>query len=132
MVCLSKLFQTMVPNLCLMSFSTFMHADGVKHIRCAPYHPSSNGAAKWFVRTFKESMKVVHHEGQTTQHSIANFLLTYWSTPHSTIGVRCNALFTVPGKECKDSAGLIQPDLEKTVGEKQVLHRKQHDQHGHE
>ncbi len=89
------------PQFESMSYSTFMHADGVK----APYHPSSNGAAEWFVRTFKESMKAVHNEGQTTQHSIANFLLTYWSTLHSTIGVRCNALFTVPGKECKDSAG---------------------------
>ena len=35
-------------------FKTFMKADGIKHILCEPYHPSSNGAAKRFCSVFQE------------------------------------------------------------------------------
>ena len=34
-------------------FSQFMKANGIKHIRTAPYHSSSNGQAERFVQTFK-------------------------------------------------------------------------------
>ena len=42
-------------------FQGFMHTNGVKHINYAPYHPSSNGAAERFVRTFKQAMKTACH-----------------------------------------------------------------------
>ena len=38
-------------------FTTFTKANGIKHIRCTPYHPSSNGLAERFVQTFKRAMK---------------------------------------------------------------------------
>ena len=34
-----------------------MKANGIKHIRSAPYHPSTNGLAERFVQTFKKAMK---------------------------------------------------------------------------
>ncbi len=61
-------FRDNSPQFVSDEFQQFTRAigHGVKHIRCTPYHPSSNGAAERFVRTFKESMKAAHHEGQTT------------------------------------------------------------------
>ena len=37
------------------TFAVFMKENGVKHIKCVPYHPSSNGAAERFIPTFKIS-----------------------------------------------------------------------------
>ena len=55
-------------------FSSFLKANGVRHTRCAPYHPASNGEAERFVRTFKESMKATKYEGLTLSHRLQNFL----------------------------------------------------------
>ena len=45
------------PQFTSEDFAYFMKANGIKHIRSAPYHPSSNGLAKRFVQTFKRGMK---------------------------------------------------------------------------
>jgi len=45
------------PQFVSDEFATFMKMNGIKHICCAPYHPSSNGAAERFVQTFKKVMK---------------------------------------------------------------------------
>ena len=45
------------PHFASEGFVVFMKSNGVKHICCALYHPSSNGAAECFVQTFKKAMK---------------------------------------------------------------------------
>ena len=40
------------PQFISSDFAEFMKKNGIKHIRCAPYHPSSNGLAERFVQTF--------------------------------------------------------------------------------
>ena len=40
-----------------VEFQTCMKCNGIRHVRCAPYHPSSNGLAERVVQTFKEAMK---------------------------------------------------------------------------
>ena len=35
-------------------FAEFLRVNGVKHIRVAPYHPSSNGALERLVQSFKQ------------------------------------------------------------------------------
>eukprot|EP00731_Ephydatia_muelleri_P002987 Em0001g2987a len=42
-------------NLC--EFGCFRKHNGIRHIRCAPYHPSSNGLAEHAVQTFEEAMR---------------------------------------------------------------------------
>ena len=36
-------------------FSTCCKQNGIKHIRCAPHHPASNGLAEQFVQTFESN-----------------------------------------------------------------------------
>ena len=81
------------PQFTAEEFKTFMKSNGVKHIRCAPYHPSSNGAAERFIQTFKRSMKASQKDGRTFSHRLADFLLTYRAIPHATTGRAPSTLF---------------------------------------
>ena len=65
-------------------FVHFLRANGVKHIRSAPYHPSSNGQAERFVQTIKRSLRASRNHGRSLSHRLANFLLIYRTTPHAT------------------------------------------------
>ena len=65
------------PQFISEEFQTFLKGNGVKHIRSAPYHPSSNGAVERFIQTFKQSMKASLHDGRSLSHRLANFLLAY-------------------------------------------------------
>ena len=46
-------------------FATFAKLNGIKHIKSAPYHPSTNGAVKRLVQTFKKAMNASDHDGWT-------------------------------------------------------------------
>jgi len=65
----------------------FMTTNGIKHIKCVPHHPSSNGTVERMVQTFKLALKADHKSGVSLEQSLANFLLHYRITPHSTKGV---------------------------------------------
>ena len=41
----------------------FVKENGVKHVRSAPYHPSTNGLAERFVQSFKQALKVGERKG---------------------------------------------------------------------
>ena len=41
------------PQFSSTEFSEFLSKNGVKHIKSAPYHPSSNGAVEHFIQTFR-------------------------------------------------------------------------------
>jgi len=53
------------PQFISEEFATFTKANGIKHIKSAPYHPSTNGAVERLVQTFKKSMKASEHDGCT-------------------------------------------------------------------
>ena len=72
------------PQFAAEELAVFMKNNGVKHIRCAPHHPSSNGAAEHFVQTFKKAMNASRESTLTHSQRLYNFLLTYRITPHST------------------------------------------------
>ena len=42
------------PQFTSTEFQDFIKGNGIKHIRSAPYHPSTNGQAEGFIRTFKK------------------------------------------------------------------------------
>lgn len=72
------------PQLMSEDFAQFMMQNGTKHVLCAPYHPSYNGLAKWFMQTFKRTMKAEERERNTINHRLSNFLFDYRCTRHAT------------------------------------------------
>ena len=71
-------------------FAEFMSENGIKHTLLPPYHPQSNGAADRSVRVVKEALVKMVLEGNRArpmEHRLADFLLRYRTTPHSTTGV---------------------------------------------
>ena len=52
-------------------FVYFMQANGIKHIRSAPYHPSSNGQVERFVQTLKRSLRASEGDGRSLFHRLA-------------------------------------------------------------
>ncbi|KAI4884332.1 hypothetical protein NFI96_019149, partial [Prochilodus magdalenae] len=45
------------PQFVLDEFARFLKANGVKHMRSAPFHPATNGLAERFVQTLKHSLR---------------------------------------------------------------------------
>ena len=115
------------PQFTSDEFADFMKCNGVKHIRCSPYHPSSNGAVERLVRTFKQSMKASSNDHLSSQQRLQNFLLTYRSTPHSTTGETPSTLFL--GRRLRTRLDLLVPSLEERVAGKQANQKSQHDVH---
>ena len=115
------------PQFTSEEFRGFMKANSVKHIRCAPYHPSSNGAAERFVQTFKQAMKATEKDGLPLSHRLANFLLTYRATPHATTNVAPCALFL--NRPLRTRFDLLIPDSNRVVCGKQAEQVTHHDQH---
>ena len=120
------------PEVILMTstsndFQHFMTANGVKHIKCSPYHPSSNGLAECFVRTFKQAMKAGESDGTTLNHRLSNFLLSYRTTTHATTNRSPSSLFLQ--REIYTRLDLLQPTCNEHVFQQQTNQQKQHDQH---
>ena len=115
------------PQFVSRDFTEFLTANGVKHIRVAPYHPASNGAIERFVQTFKQSMKAGEHDGLTLQHRVQNFLMTYRSTPHATTGQSPASLFL--GRPIRTRFDLMRPVLGEKVRGEQAHQKKYHDAH---
>ena len=117
------------PQFVSEEFRQFMQGNGIRHIRCAPYHPASNGLVERFVRTFKEAMKAGKNDGLTLSHRLANFLLAYRTIPHATTQRSPCSLFL--GRTVRTRLDLLKPNLEDRVQEKQAIQKDQHDQHAH-
>ena len=106
-------------------FKALLKSNGVKHIRCSPYHPSSNGAVERFVQTFKKAMRA--QKPECFHHRLMAFLLTYRITPHSTTNVANCTL--VLKRELRTRFDIMRPDVSGNVAAKQAQQKFYHDQH---
>lgn len=103
------------PQFISHEFEVFLKRNGVKHIRSAPYHPSSNGEAERAVRTFKEAMKTMKKDGRTMSQRIASFLFSYRSTPHCT--TKCTPAELFLGRRLRTRFDVMRPNLAKKVNQ---------------
>ena len=118
------------PQFVSAEFEKFMKENGVKHLRSAPYHPSTNGLAERFVQSLKQALKVGERQGVPSQQCLAEFLLTYRVTPHSTTNESPSKLLM--GRELRTRLDLLHPDCGSTVLEHQSQQKDQHDRHSRE
>ena len=77
------------------------------------YHPSSNGLAERFVKTFKQAMRAGEKDGLLLNQRLTEFLFSYRSTPHSTTGISPMELFVQ--RRLKTKFDLLRPDRKKVV-----------------
>ena len=76
------------PQFVSAEFKQFLKMNGVKHILCTPYHPSSNGLVERFVKTFKRPMKSGESSGTllvkgfTVSCLVTDLLHTLQQTAH--------------------------------------------------
>ena len=115
------------PQFTSNKFSVFMKSNGVKHIKCSPYHPSSNGAAERFVQTVKRSIKAAEQQGKSVSQRICEFLLSYRNTPHVTTKEMPSMLFLK--RQLRTRLDLLRPDIQATVHDTQDQQKKYHDTH---
>ena len=71
-------------QFCSDEFQFFLKANGIKHMRSTPYHPSTNGLAERFVQTFKTALKSANATETTAAKHLASFLMAYRNAPHAT------------------------------------------------
>ncbi|XP_036347960.1 uncharacterized protein K02A2.6-like [Rhagoletis pomonella] len=63
-------------------FKQFCKNNSIDHLTTAPFHPSSNGLAERYVRTFKQAFKKIMMEEGNAERALYKYLATYRSTPN--------------------------------------------------
>ena len=113
------------PQFVSAEFSQFLKGNSIKHIKSAPYHPSTNGIAERFVQSFKRAM--LTNETLPLDQRLANFLLQYRTTVHTTTNAKpCMLLMN---RQLRTRLDLLRPDIDAQVSNKQADQKISHDQH---
>ena len=118
------------PQFTAEEFKQFCSRNGIQHVRTAPYHPSSNGAAERLVQTFKCSMYAMYSTEKDLDKCLANFLISYRNTPQSTTTESPAQLMF--GRRLRSSLDLLRPDIYSSVLRKQAVQKENHDKHSKE
>lgn len=114
------------PQFISQEFERFLAANGVQHIRSAPYHPSTNGQAERIVQSLKHALKASQGEG-TLHQRLNSFLLSYRTTPHATTKVAPATLLFK--KQLHTGFDLLKPlTIKETVQQKQQGQVERHRQ----
>ncbi|XP_057677181.1 uncharacterized protein K02A2.6-like [Corythoichthys intestinalis] len=105
----------------------FLQANGVQHIKSAPYHPATNSLAERFVQTLKHALKA--SQGQSTLHQrLHEFLLKYRTSVHATTKVSPASLMF--SREIRTGMDLLKPptlsEIVQMDQQKQVKYRDLH------
>ena len=117
------------PQFIASEFEEFMRSNGVKHTKCAPYHPASNGQVERVVQILKTVLlkHTLDKSGVSQRQRLQSFLLTYRTTPHATTG-RTPAELLLK-RQLRTRLTLLKPNLLSDVQgkqDKQVNNREQH------
>ena len=101
-------------------FEQFYRANGIKHVRCSPYHPSSNGVAVRAVQTVKFGFR-------KTKGNLEDRLARYRVTPQGTTG-RAPAEFMLKTPP-QTRFDLLRLSVQDKVLQKQAYNKHRHDTH---
>ena len=100
-------------------FNQFCKVNGIKHLKLAPYHPSSNGAAERSVQAFKTALKQII-DGKVVgdlYSTLSRFMLSYRTTPHSSTGVSpAELLFN---RKLNTRLNFVKPKLSSIINEQE-------------
>ena len=102
-----------------------MKSNGIKHIRCAPYHLAFNEAVKHLVQTYKKAKKTAKECAKDLQQALSSFLLAYQTTPHATTHETSAKLFL--NQQLQIRLDLLLPNKDKTVLDAQAQQKQNHD-----
>ena len=91
-------------------FSRFCALNGLKHVQCAPYHPSSNGLAECAVQNIKSELKKVTGDLETR---LLRVLAWYRLLPQSSTGQ--SPAMLLMGHQPRSRLDLVYPDLSTQV-----------------
>ena len=106
-------------------FAEFARRNQIRHLRTAPYHPSSNGLAERAVQTFKLGMK--KQTNGTLQTKLSRFLFHYRLTPNATTGVAPAELMLK--RQPRSHLDSIMPNMKGNITQQQEKQKTQHDAH---
>ncbi|KAL5473647.1 hypothetical protein EMCRGX_G028155 [Ephydatia muelleri] len=104
-------------------FQTFVARNGFKHVRSAPYHPTTNGLAERAVQTVKDALKKTSGDIDTR---LSRFLFQYRLTLHSSTGQSPAKLLL--GRVPRSHLDFLFPDVADNVKQNQQRQKQNHDQ----
>ena len=52
----------------------FLKQNSIKHLKCLPYHPSSNSTVERLVQSFEKCLRTSESDGRTISHRLSSFL----------------------------------------------------------
>ncbi|XP_013404718.1 uncharacterized protein K02A2.6 [Lingula anatina] len=117
------------PQFSSDKFREFLKTNGIKQTLVPPYHPQSNGAAENSVKNVKRALEKhlhdVKYKNMSLKRRLANFLMRYRSTPHTTTGKTPAELFLK--RQIRTRFSLLKPNLADVVEEKQMQQKRHHD-----
>ena len=113
------------PAFASTEFEYFLKQNGIKHIKSAPYHPSSNGLAERAVQTVKNGL--MKQTGDVIHIKLQRFLFSYRITPHSTTGLSPAELLM--GRRLRSRLDNIFPSSEYNIQKQQTKSKINYDLH---
>ena len=111
------------PSFVSHEFSQFLSSNGIKHVKSAPYHPSTNGLVERAVQTFKQALK--RNPNGSVKERLVKFLFKYRITPHTTTGISPSKLLM--NRRLRSKLDSLYPDLNEKVETQQLKQKLNHD-----
>ena len=110
------------PQYISEEFKRFVKQNAIEHTLSLPYHPSTNGQAEVYVKTFKKMFQKCKPE-LPVQEKIDQVLRRYQNTSHTTTGRTPSELFLK--RSPKTKLALLKPNLRNKVENKQSQTKRQ-------
>ena len=93
-----------------------VRSNGIKNIKSAPFHPTTNGMAERFVQIFMKAYRAALAKKKTISRKLTNFLLAYRTTPLELNGEAAAVLLV--GRNLRTRLDILKPNIRKRVEEK--------------